>query len=161
MLDGLGFVAAVRARGGEPKDKHALLVGAGGAGSAIALALIDAGVASLAIHDAEPTRRHALIERLKSRGGVDVSSGSTDPSGYDLVANATPAGMRESDPYPVDVAKLSPRAFAACVITQPAPSPWIVAARDRGCAISHGIDMYQAEELMMLDFLLADDKGDL
>ncbi|MFX5574779.1 ThiF family adenylyltransferase, partial [Acinetobacter baumannii] len=63
MFDGLGFVGGVRARGGEPGGKRALLVGAGGAGSAIALALVEAGVRELAIHDEDGLRRDALIKR--------------------------------------------------------------------------------------------------
>ena len=157
MLDGLGFVASIRANGGEPKGRRTLLVGAGGAGSAIALALVDEGVASLAIHDADPERRDALITRLRTRGDLPVTIGSGNATGYDLVANASPAGMREGDPMPVDVATLSPDAFAACVITQPVPAPWLVAAAARGCRIAHGVDMYQAEQSMMLDFLLGTD----
>ena len=155
MLDGLGFVAAIRAKGGEPAGKRTLLVGAGGAGSAIALALVDAGVASLSIHDENVVRRDALIKRLQSRGRVPVSAGSNDPTGFDLVANATPAGMQVGDPYPVDVAKLSVAAFAACVITKPAPAPWIEMARRAGCPTSDGLDMYNAEQSMMLDFFLS------
>ena len=154
MLDGVGFVAAIRAKGGEPKAKRALLIGAGGAGSAIALALIDNGVATLAIHDEDHRRRDALIQRLQLLGKAPVSAGSSDPTGFELVANASPAGMRAGDPYPVDVTKLSPTAFAACVITQPNPAPWLVAASKRGCPFSHGVDMYQAEQSMMLEFLL-------
>ena len=159
MLDGLGFVAAIRAKGGEPKGKSALLIGAGGAGSAIGLGLVDAGVASLAIHDEDTARRDALIKRLQSHSKTPVAAGSADPAGFELVANATPAGMREGDTFPVDVAKLSPAAFAACVITQPVPAPWIVAASARGCATSHGVDMYHAEQAMMLEFLLGKATG--
>ncbi len=155
MLDGLGFVAAIRAKGGEPKDKRALLVGAGGAGSAIALALVDAGVTSLAIHDADLERRDALIECIAAVAKVPVVAGSPDTSGFELVCNATPMGMRSGDPFPVDVSNLSPTAFAACVITQPVPAPWLSAAAARGNATSHGVDMYHAQRAMLLDFLLA------
>ena len=154
MLDGLGFVAAIRANGGEPAGRRALLIGAGGAGSAIAAALIEAGVSALAIHDADPARRDALIGRLGGFGRAEVSAGSGDPAGFDLVANATPAGMRAGDPLPVDVARLAPGAFVGCVITEPSPSPLIVAARAAGCRTSTGVDMYGAEQAMMLDFLL-------
>jgi shikimate dehydrogenase len=154
MLDGLGFVAAIRAKGGEPAGKRALLAGAGGAGSAIALALVDAGVTSLAIHDADAARGDALISRLRAYSATPISIGSSDPTGFDLAANATPAGMRAGDAFPVDAAKLAPAAFAACVITQPVPAPWLAAAAARGCATSDGVDMYKAEQAMMLEFLL-------
>jgi shikimate dehydrogenase len=154
MLDGLSLIAAIRAKGGEPKGKRALLVGAGGAGSAIALALVEAGVASLAIHDADAARRDALIARLRTCASTPITTGAVDPAGFDLVANATPAGMQKDDAFPVDVTKLSPTAFAACVITQPAPAPWLVAAAANGCVTSDGVDMYKAQQVLMLDFFL-------
>lgn len=154
MLDGLAFVAAIRAKGGEPRGRHALLVGAGGAGSAIALAFVDEGVASLSIHDENIARRDALIDRLSAHSKVPVAAGSADPSGFDLVANATPAGMRPGDADPVLVERLTPSAFCACVITQPVPAPWLAAAAARGCLTSDGVDMYQAEQAMMMEFLM-------
>ncbi|MEY4884436.1 MAG: hypothetical protein RIS34_2290, partial [Pseudomonadota bacterium] len=57
MFDGLGFVEAMRDNGCQPLAKRALLVGAGGAGSAIAHALVMAGVSALAIHDEDTVRR--------------------------------------------------------------------------------------------------------
>lgn len=154
MLDGFGFVGAVKEAGGEPNGKRALLVGSGGAGSAIALALIDSGARELAIHDVDIARRDRLIERLRKRQKGAVSVGSPDPSGFDLVVNATPAGMKAGDPLPVDVAKLTAGTFVGCVITAPAVSPLIEAARQRGCATSTGTDMYKALQSAMVDFLL-------
>ena len=155
MVDGVGFVGAVRAQGFDPRDKRALLIGAGGAGSAIALALVDAHVRELAIHDEDASRRDNLILRLNALGKTKVVAGSPDPTGFDLIANATPAGMKEGDPLPVDVAKLSPATFVGCVITVPAVSPLVEAARKLGCPASTGTDMYHALEVPMLDFLLA------
>jgi shikimate dehydrogenase len=155
MVDGVGFVGAVRAQGFEPGGKRALLIGAGGAGSAIALALVDAGVRELAIHDEDTARRDHLVSRLNALGKAKVVAGSPDPSGFDLVANATPAGMKQGDPLPVDVAKLSSSTFVGCVITSPALSPVVAAARELGCPTSTGTDMYHALEQPMLDFLLA------
>lgn len=158
MVDGLGFVGAVKANGGEPAGKRALLVGAGGAGSAIALALVDAGVAELAIHDADTSRRDQLIERLNRKGKAKVFAGSADPTGFGLVANASPAGMKAGDPLPVEVEKLSPDTFVGCVVTVPAVSPLIAAARERGCRTSTGTEMYQALQSAMVDFLLAGER---
>ncbi len=63
--------------------------------------------------------------------------------------------MKDGDPLPVDVSKLSPATFVGCVITVPAVSPVVEAARKRGCPTSTGTDMYQALQEPMLDFLLA------
>jgi len=154
MVDGLGFVGAAKAKGFDPSGVRALQIGAGGAGSAIALALIDSGVRELAVHDSDAGRRDALITRLNARGRGRAVVGSTDASGFDIVANATPAGMQAGDPLPVDVATVSPSAYCGCVITRPEVSPFIAAARQRGCRTATGTDMYRALEREMVDFLL-------
>lgn len=153
MFDGLAMVAALRDRGGEPEGRRALLVGAGGAGSAIAHALVMAGVASLDIHDGDIARRDALVARLAGLGRCPVGVGSADPAGYQLVVNASPAGMRADDPLPVDVQRLAPDAFVGCVITQPAVTPLIAAARARGLGTATGTDMFARVRDLMVDFL--------
>jgi shikimate dehydrogenase len=157
IVDGLGFVGAVRANGGDPAGKRALQIGAGGAGSAIAMALVEAGVQTLAIHDTDVARRDQLIAKLKPLGRGDIRAGTADPTGFDLVANATPLGMKAGDPLPVDVSKLKSGTFVGCVITSPAVSPLIEAARRQGCRTSTGTDMYNALQSSMLDFLFAGD----
>lgn len=159
MVDGLGFVGAARAKGIDPCGMRALLVGAGGAGSAIALALIEAGVGELAIHDSAEERRDALIGRLNGLGKAPVRIGTADPAGYDFVANATPAGMKDGDPLPVDVTRLAPSAYCGCVITRPEISPFIAAARKLGCITATGTDMYQQHQSIMVDFLLGMNGG--
>lgn len=159
MVDGLGFVGAARAQGIDPKGMRALLVGAGGAGSAIALALVEAGVSELAIHDSANERRDALIGRLNGLGNAPVRVGSIDPTGFDFVANATPAGMTEGDPLPVDVTRLAASAYCGCVITRPEVSPFIAAARKLGCVTGTGTDMYEQHQSIMVDFLLGRDGG--
>ncbi|MFT3720457.1 shikimate dehydrogenase family protein [Pseudorhodoferax sp.] len=153
MFDGLGYVEALRALGCEPAGKQALLVGAGGAGSAIAHALVMAGVARLAVHDGDAARRDALVQRLAALGRCPVAAGSPDPSGYDLVVNATPAGMREGDPLPVEVDKLGAGTFVGCVVTQPAVTPLIAAARARGLGTCTGADMFAKVRDLMVAFL--------
>ena len=160
MSDGLGFVAAARTKGVDPKGKRALLVGAGGAGSAIALALIDAGAARLAVHDIDTARRDALIDRLNRRRQGCALAGSSNPTGHDFVSNATPAGMHGHEALPVDVSKLTPQTYCGCVVTEPAVSPFIAAARQIGCPTSTGTDMYQSQEDLIVDFLLSAGRAD-
>lgn len=156
MLDGLGFVGALRAKGCRPEGARALLVGAGGAGSAIAFSLIEAGVRELAIHDSDRRRLDDLIGRLTAKVDIPVIPGSDDPTGFTVIVNATPSGMQPGDPYPVDIRRLQPDMFVGCVITSPDVSPVIAAARRIGCSTSTGVDMYRAEQQLMLDFLLGD-----
>jgi shikimate dehydrogenase len=157
QVDGAAFVAALPAN---PEGATALQVGAGGAGSAIALALLEAGVAELRLHDADPARRDGLVERLRERYGDRVRAGvpdpeGPDPNGCDLVANATPMGMRAEDPYPVDVTRLKPGMVVGDVVTKPAVPPLVVAARRAGCATATGSDMFARVAVLIVDFLLA------
>lgn len=154
MCDGEGFVAGIREAGCEPAGRRALLVGAGGAGSAIALALLDAGVTELAIHDGDEARRGALIERLQAKYAGKVGVGSSDPSGFDVVVNATPAGMRADDPLPVQADKFTAAMFAGDVVTVPAVTPMIQAARDKGCRTQIGTGMFAAVRDRMIDFIV-------
>jgi shikimate dehydrogenase len=156
MLDGAGMVAAIRACGGEPAGCHALLVGAGGAGTAIAQALLEAGVASLALHDADAARVQALLARLRPvAGGVPLHAlAAAEPEGCTLVVNATPAGMRPEDPLPVPPERLRASMFVADVITAPQVTPLLAAARALGCRTSTGVDMFDAQVELIADFLL-------
>ncbi len=154
MFDGLGFVSAMQDNGCQPAGKKALLVGAGGAGSAIAHALVVAGVRQLAIYDADTARRTTLVERLASLGQCPVTHGSGDPTGFDIVLNATPVGMQASDPYPLDAEKITGNMFVGCVITAPAITPLIAAARAKGCPTMTGTHMFGRVRDLMVDFLL-------
>lgn len=154
MSDGEGFVGGMRAAGCDPRGRRALLVGAGGAGSAIALALVEAGVTELAIHDTDIARRDALVARLKDRGAAAMRAGSADPGGCTLVVNATPLGMRAGDPSPVLVERLTSAMFVGDVITAPEVTPLIAAARRLGCPTQGGGGMYAAQLDLMRDFLL-------
>jgi shikimate dehydrogenase len=154
MLDGISFVIALRRTGGVPAGRRALLVGAGGAGAAIALALLDEGVATLAIHDADPMRRDTLLGRLATHAAGRMTTGSSDPTGYDIIANATPAGMHRDDPAPVLTANLTPAMTVGDVITVPEMTNLLAAARAIGCPISTGVDMFSAGRDLIVAFML-------
>ena len=154
MFDGLGFVAAMRDNGAVIEGRKALLVGAGGAGSAIAHALVMAGVSALAIHDEDVQRRTTLVDRLASIGRCPVQHGSANPAGFDIVLNATPVGMKEGDPFPLDVKQLQPAMFVGCVITQPVITPLIASASALGCNTMTGAHMFGRVRDLMVSFLL-------
>jgi len=154
MFDGLGYVQAMRRKGCDPAGRRALLVGAGGAGSAIAHALVSAGVQELAIHAPDTSRRDTLIQRLASLGLGRVTAGSPQPQGFDIALNASPVGMQAHDPHPLDASGFTPEMFVGCVITAPAVPPMITAARARGCNTMTGADMFVQVRDLMLAFLL-------
>jgi shikimate dehydrogenase len=155
--DGVGMVAALRDAGCEPKSKRALLIGAGGAGSAIGHALVDAGVSSLAIRDFDATRTGALVSRLAAlRHGAVTLADDAGAETYDIVVNASPAGMRSGDPLPIDVSRLNPTTFVGDVVTKPPLTPFIEAARARGCPTVTGTQMFGRVCDAIVDYLLKD-----
>jgi len=158
MVDGQGMVAALAGKGVDPKGKRVLVAGGGGAGSAIALALVDAGAEAVAIHEIDTTRRGALVARLAAHAAVPVVAGSADPTGFDLVINATPAGMKSGDPLPIDATRLVPSMFVACLQTGPETSPMVAAARAAGCRTSNGADLFAAQQETIAAFLLYADE---
>ena len=154
MLDGTGFLAALRKTGCEPRGMTALLVGAGGAGSAIAEALMKAGLGRLRVHDEDASRIHALIERLSSKAGTIEGCDRPDLAACDIVINATPLGLGTGDRPPVLLDELQPRMWVACVNTVPGCTPLIEEARQRGCATLTGNEMFEAVRDLMVEFFM-------
>lgn len=152
--DGQGYMDGIAACGFDVAGKTALLVGAGGAGAAIAYEILARGAAQLKVHDIDVVRRDRIVARLAGRFPGRVSVGSADPTGVDLVANATPLGMRADDPLPVDATKLAATQFVADVITKPEISPLLVAARALGCATMPGAGMFNAQAQLLVDRML-------
>lgn len=153
--DGMGYLDGIAACGFDVAGRTALLVGAGGAGAAIAYEILARGAAHLKVHDIDTARRDRVIARLAERFPGRVAPGDADPTGVDLVANATPLGMREGDPLPVEAAKLVASQFVADVITRPEISPLLVAARRTGCATMPGSGMFEAQARILVDRMLA------
>jgi shikimate dehydrogenase len=153
-LDGESLLAALRAKGIDPAGRRALLIGAGGAGSAIGLALVEAGVMQLTIADIDAGRSSDLASRLGQRVGARVSAGDADARGFDVVVNASPAGMRPGDAPPLDVTRLAPDMVVADAVTPPGVSALIAAAQAAGAATVSGQAMFDAGAGLLADHLL-------
>ena len=154
MLDGLAFVKAQKDHGARPEGARVLLVGAGGAGSAIAIALLEAGVGELVIHDPDQSRVATLLALLKDLSQGRVNAGPPDPTSCDLVCNATPLGMEDGDPLPVDPALLTASMFVGDVIAGHGVTPFLAAAEAAGCRTANGGHMVEAAQDVMADFML-------
>lgn len=154
MNDGHAFVQAQKNQGAKPEGARVLLIGAGGAGSAIAIALLEAGVRELIIHDPHEARRTALIELLAGVGRGRVTAGPPDPTGCDMVCNASPLGMAEGDPLPVAADLLAPSMFVGDVIAGHGETPFLAAARAAGCKTANGDHMVEAAQEMMVNFFM-------
>ncbi|HSF95460.1 MAG TPA: ThiF family adenylyltransferase [Thermohalobaculum sp.] len=142
MFDGEGFVRGVTRKRRRIAGASALVIGAGGVGSAIAASLALAGAGRLGLFDARPPMAEALAGRLRTHyPALEVELGSNDPAGWDIVVNATPLGMEPGDPMPVDVARIAPATFVGEVVMRQEETPLLAAARARGCQTQVGLDM--------------------
>jgi len=142
MFDGEGFVRGVLRKGFALEGKRVLVVGSGGVGCAIAASLAAAGIGAISLFDRHAESAEALGARLRQHYPVlEVSTGSNDPAGHDLVVNATPMGMNEGDPLPLDIARLSPDTFVGEVVMKTEMTAFLTAAAARGCPVQVGSDM--------------------
>ncbi len=142
MFDGAGFVRGVQRKGFVLTDKRVLVVGTGGVGSAIAASLAAENIQAISLFDVNMQSCEDLAQRLKHEyPKIEVHTGSNDPEGHDLVVNATPMGMNEGDPLPMDVARISPDAFVGEVVMRTEMTSFLQAAQKRGCRVQVGSDM--------------------
>lgn len=141
-FDGEGFVRGVRLKGLQLAGANALVVGCGGVGCAIAASLAAAGVKAIHLFDVNAETANALAQRLTTHyPAIAAHTGSNDPAGFDLVVNATPMGMNEGDPLPVDVARLQSHTFVGEVVMRTEMTAFLTAALARGCRVQVGTDM--------------------
>jgi shikimate dehydrogenase len=152
-LDGEGFMRAL-APGlglGSVAGKAAFLMGAGGVGSAIALALLSAGLSRLRVRDQDVARQHDLISRLDKLypGRAAAADGTGD---NDLVINATPRGMNINDPPSIVLTEHNRPALVADVVTSAAPTSLIAQAREMGIATVTGLEMLTTQIELAIAF---------
>ncbi|MFI3905188.1 shikimate dehydrogenase family protein [Ochrobactrum sp. S1502_03] len=145
-FDGLGFIHGLAKKGHSVTGRHVLLIGAGGAGSAIAHAVIDEAPASIGVVDIDRKRADTLLDDLGSVGSpVSVSNAESNSQGYDVIINCTSLGMRETDPLPVSPDILKPGALVVDIILKPPISRLLQEAETRGCAVHAGIHMLSGQ----------------
>ncbi|HKG49396.1 MAG TPA: shikimate dehydrogenase [Actinomycetales bacterium] len=153
QFDGAGFVRGIQRKGFAVEGTRALVVGNGGVGSAIVASLAQAGVAGLGLFDPGPGVSEALAGRIREHyPTIDVTTGSKDPAGYDVVVNATPLGMNPGDPLPMDVQRIDPGTFVGEVVMAQEITPFLAAAKERGCAVQVGTDMLFEQIPAYLEF---------
>ncbi len=133
-----------------------MLVGAGGAGRAVAFALMDLGVAAVVVHDRDAKQAATLIADLTKHYGAArcrlAENLERDIAEADGVVNATPIGMLGFPGNPVPVAPLHNRHWAADVIYTPIETAFIKAAADKGARVltGGGMCVHQAAETFRL-----------
>lgn len=138
-----GFAESFRASmAGAPLGRVALF-GAGGAGSAVAYALVGLGARHIDIVDSEPERAAALVARLSEVGATQlaVAEAAAALRGADGVVNTTPVGMAKYPGTPFPAGLLSARQWVADVIYFPPQTELLRRATALGCRTLPGIGM--------------------
>lgn len=153
-------------RRGLAGEKHAavLLLGAGGAGAAVARALLESGVERLLVSDIQGDRAAALASRLLAGGGgthqVEVVSDlAAAASRADGIVNATPVGMAKLPGMPIAAGMLRPECWVADIVYLPLETELLSEARKRGCRTlsGEGMAVFQAVRAFELFTGLAPD----
>lgn len=146
-----GFGAALA--GGLPDAalNRVVQLGAGGAGSAVAYALLSAGVQILDLVDVDPARAAARATEL---AGFFPDATVTAHAPEELPAlmpvadglvHCTPIGMAAHPGVPLDLALLEPRHWVADIVYRPIDTELVRAARAKGCAVLDGGRMAVAQ----------------
>jgi shikimate dehydrogenase len=143
--DGDGFVDALRAEGFDPHGRRCALVGAGGAGRAVAWALGQAGAADVVVLN----RNRERAERAAGLAGPAGRVGEVGPDvqDADLVVNATSLGMGGgttpggADRLPIDPSLLHNGHVVTDLIYHPLTTPLLTAAAERGARAINGVGM--------------------
>jgi shikimate dehydrogenase len=147
MIDGDGFLAALSASGRSVNGASVVMFGGGGVGRALLLALLSAGVKTIAAHEPNEDRRQALqavAEQIGASNRLSLDAMAALPSA-DIAINATPLGMSPADALPFDPRLLKKGAHVADVVTSPEITPLLQEALACGLSVQTGRAMAEAQ----------------
>lgn len=136
--DGAGFLAALTDEGFDPTGRICAVLGAGGAARAAVHALAGAGAAEVAVINRTPARAETTAALAGATGRVGSPA---DVVHADLVVNATPLGLAGSQELPIDPELLREGQLVVDLVPNPAVTPLMRAARERGAGVAGGLGM--------------------
>ena len=137
--DGYGFIANLRAHGVVPGGP-ALLLGAGGAARAIAVALRDAGT-PVTLANRTETRATALAAEIPGVRVIPWHQRAAALAGHALLVNTTSLGMQGHAAREIDLAAAPSRLAVADIVYAPLETQLLAAARARGLTAVPGLGM--------------------
>jgi shikimate dehydrogenase len=147
--DAEGYTRTVAEEGGfDFRAKSVVQIGAGGAGRAMAAGAVAAGAARVSIYDIDAARLDQLVADLAAHYPAASLRALSDPARLreaaleaDLIANATPLGMRPGDPLPLSAECLQARHTVFDAVYVKARTPLLAAAEERGARVVPGLGM--------------------
>ncbi len=162
LFDGVGFVEGLGDERKRLEDGTVLLIGAGGAGRAIAHALAAEKIARLHIVD-ERSDAAAMAASMvnQGRGCAIATTAWPDFASCDVVINATPLGLKPEDPLPLSEDSIRAAMLIADIAALDRETPLLAAARRLGCATSDGDAMLKAQLGLVAGFIAGLPAGSL
>ncbi|CAN7198725.1 shikimate dehydrogenase [Knoellia sp. LjRoot47] len=157
--DGRGFVEAMREQR-HPAGTHVVVLGAGGAGRAIAVESALAGAARITVVNRNASRGEALAALVDQHTGADAdfqpwTESYAVPTSADVVVNATSVGLGNPDELvAVDVESLRPELLVADVIPNPPRTAYLREAERTGAAKLDGLGMLVAQGAVAIELWL-------
>jgi shikimate dehydrogenase len=140
-----GFAESFRRELPKVPRQHVVLLGAGGAGSAVGHALLELGAGSIAVFDTAPGKATALVRQLKARHGRGCATAVEDLRSplrtADGLVNTTPVGMAKYPGVPIAASLLHPELWVADIVYFPIHTALLRCAEQRGCRIMTGAGM--------------------
>jgi len=136
-----GFARALRRAVGPMAGQRVALIGAGGVGKAIGVALSEAGTGEIRIVDRMGGKAAALAEALTPAAARACANAADALDGADGLINATPVGMLPSRDSPVPLVLLKRGLWVADAVYEPLWTPLLSAARDKGATVMTGREL--------------------
>ena len=154
-FDGQGFVAGLHHQGHDPAGKDVLIMGAGGAARAIALALCEAGVGRLRISNRTSQKADEIVTALKEIGQHSQAETAVDHdgAGVDMIVNTTSLGLHDGDRLPIALDAVDPETLIADIIMVPERTAWLAGAEARGLATHYGRHMLDCQIELIGNFI--------
>ena len=154
-FDGQGFVAGLQMKGHDPAGKSVLMIGAGGAARAIALALHDAGASRISICNRTMGKAAAIADAVNAGDDAPrlTAMQHHDGSNVELIVNTTSLGLHTGDALPLPLESVDDGTLIADIIMTPTETEWLKAAQQRGLPIHHGHHMLDCQIELIGQFI--------
>lgn len=155
--DGRGFVRSLREDAGfDPEKKKVFVCGSGGAARGIGFALAAAGARRIYFYDIDESRRDRLAMDINSGTGREAARPSLLDADFirsaDLVVNATPLGMKESDPLPIPEKAFRVGQVVCDIVYNPKRTKTLAAAEAAGAKAINGLGMLLYQGVIAFEY---------
>ena len=153
IFDGIGCVTGLHRAGVALAGRRVMLLGAGGAGSAVGVAIAHERPAFMRLHDLDRARADALadkVRRVSPETTVEVAAPRVDD--VHVLLNVTPIGMLDDARLPLDVHALPRELTVFDAIVMPEETPLLALARACGCTVVRGRAMMRGQIDRMVDY---------